>query len=352
MHTFTRRDMVATGLVGASAPSSAFAQEPNVIGNGSLYAIGVVTANAEETARHYQRILGCVAGGLGEVLASVQPPPGAAPPPPPPPPPPRTGNASSGGVVEPNGQAVTFDMKVALLRDFYVKIFQPIGENGPYAEHLRRYGMSIQDCQIHVEGDMRALRNRLIEKGGRWVLGADSDFWAYLDFQETLGTTLEPITLLNRFPFAAAPGAVDPLGARPLTHIGFAVRDAESTARCFSEALGRPMPEIGRVRDLGFPQGVHSNRHAHLRVAHWRQGDVGIELVESVGSPTPWSEFIERQHGNAAYYITFDVGDRMEVTARQLQENGGRWVYGRDGGSEALFDFTDVLGLAIKITGH
>lgn len=343
MDTLNRREAISAGLAVATLPLLTAADAAPQIGSSPLYAIGIVTADGKATAAHYQRILGIRAAGLAELLPKLSPPPGQQPP---------RAAQSSPGVVDPSGQKVDFSMSVALLRDFYVKIFEPISDNGPYREHLRKYGMSMQDCQIYTPGDMKAIREDLVRKGGRWVLGSPTDFWTYVDFQETLGTTLEPINMLNRFPFTVVDGAgAAPLGSMPVTQIGFAVADARKAAGAYGTVFGIPAPSVSTVRDLAFPPNSPWSKSARLRVAKWQQGSVGIELTESVGGQTPWSEFVHKSGGNAGFSIGFDVGERFEEFFGDLQAKGGKWVYGRPSGPEALFDFTDVIGLAIKITG-
>lgn len=153
-------------------------------------------------------------------------------------------------------------------------------------------------------------------------------------------------------PVAVAPGGtLAALGSMRVAHVGFAVTDAYEAARAYSDVFGIPMPMMSAGRDLEFPPGSQWNEAAQLRVAHWQQGEVGMELIESVGGPTPWSEYLEKQKGNTAYSIAFDVGDRMDEILLDLQTKGARWIYGKPGGTDAYLDFTETLGLIIEIMG-
>ena len=296
------------------------------IGNAPLYAAGVYARDVQETAGHYQRVFGVEPQDFGTPTPS-----------------------------EPNRAAVSLNMHVVFFPNFYVKIQQPISPNGPYAAGLRNHGMSIQNIQLHVDGTVehiQAVRAEMERRGGKWTLGVETDFRAYVDFKKELGITLEPIAMRLRRDPVVVPGlTAPPLGTAPVTHVGFAVTDVHAAARAYSEIFGIAMPEIVEIRDPEYPPGADWNTSARLRVARWRQGEIGIELIESMGDPTPWSEFVKASKGNAAQVIGFDVGDRMEEVLRDLQSKGGKWIYGSRGGDTAYLDFMDTLGFVIQITG-
>ena len=305
-------------------PSISMAQPR--LGEAPLYAAGVYTPDVEETARQYERVFGVVPQDFGTPTPSA-----------------------------PDGSTVTLKMSVVFFPNFYIKLQQPVSENGPYAEGLRKYGTSIQNIQLLVEGDVQtiqALRADMVRKGGTWTLGVDTDFRAYVEFKEKLGITLEPITLRPKGKVIVAAGATAPaLGSMPVTHIGFAVTDARKTAEAYGHVFGIPVPEVREIAHLRYPAGSTWNETAHLRVARWRQGEIGIELTESVGEPTPWSAFVKAQNGNAAQVIAFDVGSHFDEILHDLQAKGGKWIFGTPAGGTAYLDFMSTLGLVIQITG-
>ena len=320
-----RRGRVASSMLGLSLMLAASSETPR-IGNAPLYAVGVYTQDVDETARQYERVFGVVPADF-----------------------------KTASVVTPSGAMVKVRMDVVFFPNFYVKLQQPVSENGPYAEDLRAYGRSIQNIQLKVDGksqDFPAIRAGMVRNGGRWTLGSASDPWAYVDFKETLGVTLEPASVGASIAVQPAPHATHaPLGTMPVTHVGFAVTNASQAAKAYSKVFGIPLPPLTEVRDLQYPPGSTWNMAAHLQVARWRQGNVSVELIESVGGPTPWSEFVEKRKGSGALLIGFDVGDRMDEVLRELQDKGGKWIYGRPGGTQAYIDFRETLGLVVEITG-
>ncbi len=78
---------------------------------------------------------------------------------------------------------------------------------------------------------------------------------------------------------------------------------------------------------------------------------MGLELIESVGGPTPWSEYVARHKGTAAQHLAINVGDKMDEMIRDLRAKGGKWTNGKTGGAYAYLDFMDTLGLIFELNG-
>ncbi|WP_337180584.1 VOC family protein [Sphingopyxis granuli] len=307
--------MAATSIGPAQAePDSA------TIGNGSLYAIGVSTPDTDATAKEYQRVFGSEPLPFGTASNAV---PGNVP-----------SEIKMAGIFFPN---------------FYIKLQQPVNESGPFAPFVRQYGTAIMNLQIHVQ-DAKAVRTRLDAMGNKWVLGAPEDFWAYIDAKATLGAILEPIDKRNSFPAKVDPAAKLPLAAMPVTHIGIAVKDAKATARKYSELFGIPLPAVKPVGDLHRWNGARCEKAERVKMASWKQGDIGIELIEDRGKDSIWNKFT-RKHGDGGISIGFDVGDKLDEVSRNLEAAGGKLVVRRADGSRAYFDFLSTLGVVVELEG-
>src|SRR5579862_8141166 len=162
-----RHARVAMAAVAVAAAATmwlpARAQAPAQIGSSTLLHVGVVVSNIEETARQYVRVMGFAPPAvMGDIAVDA-----------------------------PGGQKVTEKLATLYMPNFYIELIQPISQNGPYAEHWQKYGMSIQHMGLGVDGDIDIVRAGLEQKGGRWTLGAKGGGWAYTDFHQMLGTTFE-----------------------------------------------------------------------------------------------------------------------------------------------------------------
>ena len=290
--------------------------------------VGVVVEDIDVTLQHYVRVMGVA---MPEVNTHPIPVPG--------------------------DQQTEFKLATMYMPNFHIEVIQPLNTVGPYHEHLQAYGMSIQHVGLGVSGtgSVDDLRAQLERNGGRWTLGASGNTFAYVNFYPTLGTTLEVIRASavgsGAPPSPAAGDALPPLAALNVTHVGFAVTDAATVAAGFGGALGTPVPDVIEYRDAQYPPDSTWDRNAYLRLAFWSQGDMGLELIESVGAPTPWSEFVARQKGSAAQHLAIDVGDRMDEMIADLVAKGGKWTNGKPGGGYAYLDFMDTLGLIFELNG-
>src|SRR5437773_1891074 len=108
--TNTRISVVAVIALGIWARADGPAQ----IGPSSpVTHVGVVTSNLEETARQYTRVMGFAPPAINDVTVEA-----------------------------PAGEKVTFKLATVYMPNFFIELIQPIGNNGPYAEHLQKFGMS------------------------------------------------------------------------------------------------------------------------------------------------------------------------------------------------------------------
>ena len=136
-----------------------------------------------------------------------------------------------------------------------------------------------------------------------------------------------------------------------LVQVALVVRDIESAARLWAELLGVEAPPIIETAEweethMTF-RGAPSRGRAKL--AFFNLGGVTLELIEPIGGPSTWSEFLER-HGSGIHHIAFVVDD-MEAAIRRLQELGGELVQRGDfeGGSYAYVDARGSLGAIVEL---
>ena len=288
---------------------------------------GIVTRDLDATLREFTRVMGFPAAPVSQFPIDM-----------------------------PDGRKATTKLAALSFPNFRLEILQPIDPHGPYYDHLQQFGMGIQHAGLNVtSGNIEELKQAMEQKGGRWVLGAPKGTFAYLDFRPTLGTTLELVRGTGAggpaAPSVPTDGSLPPLASLPVTHIGFAVKDFDSTARDFANVLGVTAPRAMDYKDSQYPPAAKWNRDAYLRLGTWRQKSIGIELIQSIGGPTPWSEFVEQQRGVAAQHIAINVGDRMDEMLKDLQAKNGTWTNGKAGGNYAYVDFMSTLGVVLELNG-
>jgi catechol 2,3-dioxygenase-like lactoylglutathione lyase family enzyme len=327
MHRFIV-GLVAITAVSVFSMHQTASTQGNGLNTAKVTHIGVVVSDIDAAVREYGRIM-----GFKPPQVNTYPLP-----------------LPDGGKVE--IKVATFNMP-----NFGIEVIQPLSAQGPYQEHLKAFGTSIQHVGLMVPGpgSIDEVRSALEQQGGRWTLGAKGLNYAFVNFQPTLGTSLE----VNRggvpagaTAMAPAPGdALPPLASLNATHVGFAATNTANVVGGFAKALGIAPPKVMEYKDSQYPPESKWDRSAFLRLAFWDQGGTGMEVIESVGSPTPWSDFVTKQKGTAAQHLAINVGDKMDETIRDLVAKGGKWTNGKPGGNYAYLDFMDKLGLIFELNG-
>ncbi len=111
--------------------------------------------------------------------------------------------------------------------------------------------------------------------------------------------------------------------AQPIAHhIGYAVYDADATARRYGTMLGaefRLMPPYMVKSQYGEP--------AELRVYYGAIAGLAVEIIETVKGKTPHSEWM-RVHGEGIQHLGLYVPDLAAAAAKAVAD-GGRieWIY-------------------------
>src|ERR1043165_6553215 len=111
-------------------------------------------------------------------------------------------------------------------------------------------------------------------------------------------------------------------GQPPLTHhLGYAVRDAEATAKRYTELLGgefRLMPPYTIKTIDGIEGG--------LKVYYGAFAGAVVELIETTWGRSPHLDWLE-EHGEGIQHLGMYVPDMVQAT-REMMEKGGeiRWI--------------------------
>ena len=141
------------------------------------------------------------------------------------------------------------------------------------------------------------------------------------------------------------------LGSKVMCQVGLVVRDVEATARAFADLLGVDVPtwsmtdpeEMAHTRYRGEPT------EARAKLAFFDAGNVSIELIEPVGGPSTWQEFLDA-HGEGVHHIAFhidDMADQVEMLAGRGMPAVQRGDY--TGGCYAYIDSAPQLGVILEL---
>jgi len=131
---------------------------------------------------------------------------------------------------------------------------------------------------------------------------------------------------------------VQALGSKTITQVGLIVRDVEATAKAYAEVFGVDVPQWS----LTDPEDVAHTRYrgqptkARAKLAFLDMGSVQIELIEPVGGPSTWQEFLD-EHGEGVHHIAFVVdgmGEQIDfLESKEMplvqrgEYTGGRYAY-------------------------
>jgi len=142
------------------------------------------------------------------------------------------------------------------------------------------------------------------------------------------------------------------IGSNTVVQVGIIVRDIEKKLDSYMAVFGldqRPAVSItGPVEEAHtIYQGESTTARAKL--AFINMGQLSIELIEPIGGPSTWQEFLDN-HGEGAHHIAFQIKGTPEVvtflneqgilTAQQGDYTGGMYTY---------MDSTPQLGVILEL---
>ncbi len=144
---------------------------------------------------------------------------------------------------------------------------------------------------------------------------------------------------------------MDKLDTPVVVQIGLIVKDAQKAAKQYAEVFGIPVPEVVPLAADSFAdtrfRGEAST--AQGKGAFFKLGPVEMELIEPVGGPSTWAEFLET-HGEGLHHIAFKTED-MGAAQKFLASKGLETIQtgGWDGGQYAYVDGMDQLGTILEL---
>jgi catechol 2,3-dioxygenase-like lactoylglutathione lyase family enzyme len=323
-----RRSIVVMPLLAvlgmATTPSEIKAQVAPLLKDAPLTHLVVVTPDIAKTSRGYGDIFGI-----------------------------ETPVASAIEYELPNGKKETATVAYVPMPNFYIAIVQPTGQ-GPMADHLKQFGLGLWALGVAKDSGIDAVRAELESKGGKWTGGSKGGAYAWVDFRATpIGATIivGPSTKPS---MPEAPAEQTGLfGGLKINHVGFANTDAEASVNKLVEVFGfkkvapRRFPTDG---PFPYPPDMWTE-NGSVQTAMMFQGKVGVEVIQGVGEPNPWSAHIAKQKGISLMHIAVGRGKLGRAEWLKMgQDKGGTWTNGGPPpeGSFAYLDWTETLGIVIE----
>lgn len=132
--------------------------------------------------------------------------------------------------------------------------------------------------------------------------------------------------------------SINQLGSQVICQVGLVVDDIDAASEAWAKLLGVPKPTPMVTGELAETQmryrGVPSEAKAKL--AFLNAGQVQIELIQPIGDPSIWKEYLDK-HGNGVQHLAFTVAgmqqnleflETMGIGLSQKGEfTGGRYAY-------------------------
>ena len=141
------------------------------------------------------------------------------------------------------------------------------------------------------------------------------------------------------------------LGTNIMCQVGLIVRDIERSAEAYSRVFGVPEPpiivtdepQVARTRYRGEPTD------AQARLAFFEMGQVSLELIEPIGGPSTWQEFLDEK-GEGVHHIAFMVQGTGQVVAYLESEGINVIQQGHyTGGMYTYVDSEPALGVILEL---
>ena len=133
-----------------------------------------------------------------------------------------------------------------------------------------------------------------------------------------------------------------------IVQIGIIVADIEKAAQAYANLFGFEKPDCVTTEPLEQAQTSYHGRptEARAKLAFFQFNNTTIELIEPIGGPSTWKEFLDAR-GPGMHHIAFNVKDTdrqialLEGMGAKLVQQG-RWTTGSGGRYAYLEDVPNV----------
>ncbi len=150
------------------------------------------------------------------------------------------------------------------------------------------------------------------------------------------------------------PSNVTPFNGTKIVQIGIVVHDVEKYAKNYAEFFGVEVPKviISETEDKAKTRYHGRPTKARVKQAFFHFDNITLELLEPVGGPSTWKEFLE-SNGEGFHHIAFEIKG-MDDQIAEMQGRSvtliqqGQWT-DYSGGRYAYFDSNDKLVVILEL---
>ncbi len=145
-----------------------------------------------------------------------------------------------------------------------------------------------------------------------------------------------------------------PFDGKKVVQIGIVVRDVQKYAKSYAEFFGAQVPKIiwSETEDKAKTRYHGRPTKARVKQAFFHFDNISIELLEPVGGPSTWKEFLDNE-GEGIHHVAFEIKG-MDARITEMQNRGvpliqqGRWT-DYSGGRYAYFDGQPQLAMILEL---
>jgi methylmalonyl-CoA/ethylmalonyl-CoA epimerase len=143
-------------------------------------------------------------------------------------------------------------------------------------------------------------------------------------------------------PLRAQAPAQTPMATTAVPHVGIIVKDIDEAIRRFQDIFGITISKPQDVGPLVFrgtpPPDAASSR---LKVAAFKVGNMGFEIVQPIAGPSPHRQFLDR-YGQGLQHVAFEV-QNTQAGVNYLVSKGGTWT------TATNVDMQGILGFSTEV---
>lgn len=136
-----------------------------------------------------------------------------------------------------------------------------------------------------------------------------------------------------------------------VVQVGIVVKDIEKAIRAYADFLGVEPPAWFLTDSVDVAHTVFQGKptEARAKLAFFELKNITLELIEPVGGPSTWREFLETQ-GEGVHHLAFEIKG-MDEKASALSQKGMTLLQKGDyeGGRYSYIDGRARLGVILEL---